>query len=124
MDEAWAILTRRYGGDVRNPTAEELAIAIEELYVEDLLGSTEADYEEHGAASLRYGFDDGPMYVLEVSRGGAVTLEEWADQDYQAALSPPRSIESVPPGRAMELWRWLAEGAIDKVRHQPWSVSE
>jgi hypothetical protein len=124
MDEPWLILSRRYGGDVRNPTAGELALAIEEQYVENLPGMTEADYEEHGAASLRYGFDDGPMYVLEVSRGGAVTLEEWADQDYQTALSPRRSMASVPAGRALELWRWLAEGAIDKVRHEPWSVSE
>jgi hypothetical protein len=124
MDEPWVILTRRYGGDVRGPTAEELARAIEELYVEDLPGMTEADYEEHGAAFLRYGFDDGPMYLLEVSRGGMVTLEEWADQNYQTPLSPPRLMASVPPRRALELWRWLAEGAIDKVHRQPWSVSE
>lgn len=124
MDEPWVILTRRYGGEVRNPTAEELARAIEELYVENLPGMTEVDYEEHGAASLRYGFDDGPMYVLEVSRGGVVALEEWADQDYQTPLSPPRLMASVPPARALELWRWLAKGAIDRVRCQHWSVSE
>ena len=31
---------------------------------------TEANHEEHGTAFLRYGFDDGPMYVLEVARWG------------------------------------------------------
>ena len=70
MDEPWVILTRRYGGDVRNPTAEELALAIEELYVEDLQGMTEADYEEHGAAFLRNGFDDGPCTCSKSTQVG------------------------------------------------------
>jgi hypothetical protein len=79
--EPWVILTARYGSDTSAPTNADLARAIEELYVEDLPGMTEAHYEEHGAAWIRHGFDDGPMYVLEVTRTGIVRFEEWADQD-------------------------------------------
>src|SRR5262249_45055584 len=54
-------------------------------------GMTAADYAEHGAASLRYGFDDGPMYVIEVDRLGRVRFEEWADQDYENELTETHS---------------------------------
>lgn len=120
MSQAWVILTRRYGGDTSSPTAADLASAIAELYHEDQPGLTEDDYAEHGAASLRYGYDDGPMYVLEVSRLHEVTLEEWADQDYEEELAPPRTLRNVSQEQATQLWSWLAAGQIDRVRSQPW----
>jgi len=120
MSQPWVILARRYGGDTRSPTVAQLAEAIAELYHETLPGMTEGDYAEHGAASLRYGYDDGPMYVLEVNRLREVTLEEWADQDYEQELGPPRRMREVSEGQALQLWSWLAEGQIDRVRLQPW----
>jgi hypothetical protein len=120
MGEPWVILTRRYGSDTRSPTAVQLAEAIAELYHETLPGMTEGDYAEHGAASLRRGYDDGPMYVLEVSRLCEVRLEEWADQDFEQELGPPRMMHDVPEDRALQLLNWLAEGQIDRVRSQPW----
>jgi hypothetical protein len=120
MGQPWVILTRRYGGDTRSPTVAQLAEAIAELYHEVLPGMTEGDYAEHGAASLRCGYDYGPMYVLEVNRLSEVTLEEWADQDYERALSPPRRMSEVPEDQAIQLWTWLAEGRLDRVRSQPW----
>ena len=116
MATAWVILECRYGTSVRNPTAPELAAAIAELYHEDLPGMTQADYEEHGAASLRYGFDDGPMFVISVTRGGVVTFEEWADQDYEQELHPPRVSKSFSEQQALELWKCLGRGEIDVVR--------
>lgn len=120
MSQPWVILTRRYGGDARGPTVAQLVEAIVELYHETLPGMTESDYAEHGAASLRYGHDDGPMYVLEISRLRTVTFEEWADQDYEQEMAPPGRLREVPQDEALRLWSWLAEGEIDRVRSQPW----
>ena len=120
MSQPWVILTRRYGGDTRSPTIAQLAEAVAELYQETLPGMTEGDYAEHGAASLRYSYDDGPMYVLEVNRLCEVTLGEWADQDYEQELGPPRTMREVSEDQALRLWSWLAEGQIDRVRSQPW----
>ena len=120
MSQPWVILSRRYGGDTRSPTVAQLAEAIAELYHETLPSMTEGDYAEHGAASLRFGHDDGPMYVLEVSRFREITLEEWADQDYEQELVPPRRMHEVPKDQALRLWSWLAEGQIERVRSQPW----
>jgi hypothetical protein len=120
MSEPWVILTRRHGGETPNTTAAQLTAAIAELYHENLPGMTEGDYSEHGAASLRYGYDDGPMFVLEVSRLREVTLEEWADQDYEMALAPPRTIRAVLEDQALRLWVWLAQGEISRVRAEPW----
>ena len=119
MSEPWTILLRRYGEETRDPTAAQLADAVADVYHEKLPGMTEGDYAEHGAASLRHGYDDGPMYVLEVSRLREVTREEWADQDYEQALAPVRTMREVPEGQALRLWSWLATGQIDRVRSQP-----
>lgn len=120
MSESWVILTRRYSGDTRSPTIAQLAEAVAELYHETLPGMTEADYAEHGAASLRFGYDDGPMYILEVSRLREVRLEEWANQEFEQKLSPQRTMHDVPEDQALRLWSWLAGGRIDRVRSQPW----
>lgn len=116
MSKPWVILNRRYGEDIRDPSPEQLADAIRELYVEDLSGMTEADYEEHGAGSLRFGSDDGPMYVLEATRGGILRFEQWADQDYEVQLSPTRTMTSAPQALATELFVQLASGDIAAVR--------
>jgi hypothetical protein len=97
------------------PSPSELNNAVTELFHEDAPDMTEADYAEHGVAHLRYGFDDGPMYVLEVSRTGKATLEEWADQDFEQELRPARTI-SVTAQQAVDLWRLLTDGKIDAVR--------
>lgn len=120
MSEPWVILTRRYGADTRSPTLAQLAEAIAELYHEMLPDMNLGDYAEHGTASLRYGYDEGPMYVLEVNRLHEVTLEEWADQDYEQRIAPRRIRREVPQKQAVRLWNWLAEGQIDRVRQQPW----
>jgi hypothetical protein len=120
MSEPWVILMRRYGGDTRSPTVAQLVEAVAELYHETLPGMTAGDCAEHGAASLRSGYDDGPMYVMEVSRLREVRLEEWADQDFEQELAPPRTMHDVHEDQALQLWSWLAEGRIDRVRSQPW----
>jgi hypothetical protein len=119
-NEPWVILTRRYGGDTRSPSPAQLTDGVAELYHENIRGMTEGSYAEHGAASLRFGYDDGPMYVLEISRFREVRLEEWADQDYEQELAPPRRMREVPEEHAVQLWNWLATGQIDRLRSQSW----
>src|SRR6185369_14947683 len=118
--EPWVILDSRYGAATSNPTLDELTHAIEELYVENLPGMSPGDYQEHGAASVRYGHDGGPMYVLEVSRLGTVAFEEWADQDFETPLSPRKELSSVPKRHALQLWVWLAGGELESIRNQNW----
>jgi hypothetical protein len=75
MSNPWCYLRCRYGGDTGAPTRGEISAAVKELYEESLPGMTEGDYEEHGSASLRYGYDEGPMYVLEITRHGNARWE-------------------------------------------------
>jgi hypothetical protein len=109
-------LLRRYGEEKGMPTYDEISAAVEELYEENLPGMSEHDYEEHGAGSLRYGFDEGPMYVLEITRHGTARLEEWADQDYETELCPMREVKALPQEKAVLLWKHLAAGEIESVR--------
>jgi hypothetical protein len=116
MTEPWLYLLHRYGNETSSPTTADLAETIREIYHEDLPGMTEGDYEEHGAASLRFGYDEGPMFVLEFTRGGIARFEEWADQDYETEICPPKELSSLSENTSLELWVALAQGDISKVR--------
>lgn len=120
VNQAWLVLTKRYGGDVRSPTEKQLASALHEVYVEEVAERNGNDASDHGSAVLRFGYDDGLMYVLEVMCGGTVTFEEWADQDCEIELAPPRHMTAVPKEQALQLWQWLAHRQVAKIRSQPW----
>ncbi|MFC0682909.1 hypothetical protein ACFFGH_34205 [Lysobacter korlensis] len=115
MSEPRRYLQKRYGESIAAPSESELGDAVMELFNENLPGITDADYAEHGAAHLRYGFDEGPMFVVEVARTGEATLEEWSDQDYEEKICPSKTI-SVTAQQALDLWLLLAAGRIDEVR--------
>ena len=51
--------------------------------------------------SVAAGYDDGPMCVLEINRLREVRLEEWADQDFEQELAPPRTMYDVSEDRAV-----------------------
>jgi hypothetical protein len=112
---SWLILSPRYGGDVRNPSREDLERAIAELFEEQLPGVGASDYAERGAAALRYGFEGGPMYVVEVDRRGNARLEEWADADRERESAAPRA-RHVTADQALRLWALLAAGDVDEIR--------
>lgn len=116
MSKPWCYLLYRYGNETGAPTRDEISAAVKELYEESSPSMTEGDYEEHGAASLRYGYDEGPMFVLEITRHGTAIWEEWADQDYKVELCPEKEVKSLPQEKAVLLWEQLAEGKIDLVR--------
>ena len=121
MSEPWVTLTRRYGSMEGSPTPEQLAEAIAELYHEDHPDMKEADYEEHGVASLAYASgDEGPMFTLEISRRQTILFEQWADTDYESELAPAGELLNISEAHARELWTWLAQGQLALVQAQPW----
>ena len=120
MKQAWIILTTRNGEDIRSPTEKQLADALNELYVDHSHEPGREDEFENGSASLRFGYDDGLMYVIEVMCSGTVTFEEWSDQDYEIELAPPQKMRDVTKTNAMELWQLLFHRQVAKIRSQPW----
>jgi hypothetical protein len=112
----WVILTSRYGGDIREPTVDQLRRALADVYQENDPSMTEGDYAEHPNAWLRYGFDDGPMYVLSVYRSGSVYFSQWADPDYENELEPELERVNVSERDACRLWELLAAGKIDEIK--------
>jgi hypothetical protein len=110
----WVILTTRYGSDKSMPSEADLARAVDELFVENVESMREPDDAEHPNAWLRYGFDDGPVYVIDARGNGTVTFEKWGDQDDDELLSSYR-VYGVDKPRLLSLWKWLASGQVAKI---------
>jgi len=113
MTQAWVILTRPDGRDVAAPTEAQLAAALAELYGGD------CDETAPPSAVLRFGYDDGLMYQMEVAHGGAIRFEEWSDRDCEIALASPRCM-SAGQEDALQLWKWLAQRQVARIRDQDW----
>jgi hypothetical protein len=102
MSEPWSYHLFRYGDEISAPSVEQVRAAVSELYHENIPGMAEGD-DEHGAASLRYGYDDGPMYVLEITRHGVARwggmggpgLQRRNLPDQRAAIHSSGSIDPV-----------------------------
>lgn len=108
MTQAWLELTRADGREVAAPSEAQMAAALAEVY-----GGP-------GSAVLRFGYDDGLMYEMEVSSGGAVRFAEWSDRDCEIALADPRTMQALPQADALQLWRLMARRQVAKIRSQPW----
>jgi hypothetical protein len=76
---------------------------------------TESDYAEHPNAWLRYGFDEGPVLVIDVYRKGTVIFSKYADQDDVEPLTE-YTMQNVERESLLSLWKWLANGEIEKIR--------
>lgn len=116
MTQAWVVLTRPDGRDVQAPSEAQMADALAEVYS----GKTATPDGEPGSAVLRFGYDDGLMYEMEVSCGGAVRFAEWSDRDCELALADPRVMTALPQDAALQLWRLLAQRQVARIRSQPW----
>ncbi|OYO25826.1 hypothetical protein [Janthinobacterium sp. PC23-8] len=116
MTQAWFILTRPDGRDISAPTPSQLAEALDQVYCNGGIGA------DGGPASavLRFGYDDGLMYQVEVASGGVVTFEEWSDRDCEIALASPRRMTALRQDDALQLWQWLAQRQVAKIRAQSW----
>lgn len=116
MTQAWVMLTRPDGRDVTAPTAAQLTAALADVYGGKVVGPDGSPC----SATLRFGYDDGLMYQLEVTSGGEVRFEEWSDRDCEIALATPRRMAALPQADALQLWHWLAQRQVAKIRDQPW----
>ncbi|MEV4782585.1 hypothetical protein [Burkholderia sp. LMU1-1-1.1] len=108
MTQAWLVLTLADGREVVAPSEAQMAAALDEVY-----GAP-------GSAVLRFGYDDGLMYEMEVSSGGAVRFAEWSDRDCEIALADPRTMTALAQADALQLWRLMARRQVAKIRSQPW----
>jgi hypothetical protein len=120
MTQAWVVLTRPDGRDVTAPSEAQMAAALAEVYS----GRTPAADGGPGSAVLRFGYDDGLMYEVEVSSGGAIRFAEWSDRDRELALASPRTMSALAQADALQLWRLLAQRQVARLRDQPWSDGE
>ncbi len=116
MTQAWLVLTRPDGRDVSAPSEAQLAAALADVYG----GTTLTADGAPGSAVLRFGYDDGLMYEMEVSSGGAVRFAEWSDRDCEIALASPRTMTVNKQADALQLWRLMAQRQVAKIRSQPW----
>lgn len=116
MTQAWLELTRADGREVAAPSEAQLTAALAEVYGGKVAGP------DGGPASavLRFGYDDGLMYEMEVSGGGAVRFAEWSDRDRELALADPRLMKALPQAAALQLWRLMARRQVAQIRGQPW----
>ncbi|MTV40885.1 hypothetical protein [Duganella radicis] len=116
MTQAWLVLTRPDGRDVTAPSEAQMAAALADVYDGKVLAADGGP----GSAVLRFGYDDGLMYEMEVSGGGAVRFAEWSDRDCEIALAAPRTMTVARPADALQLWRLMAQRQVAKIRNQPW----
>ncbi|MBV7536507.1 hypothetical protein KW842_12095 [Duganella sp. sic0402] len=116
MTQAWLVLTRPDGRDVAAPSEAQMAAALADVYS----GKTNGPEGGPGSAVLRFGYDDGLMYEMEVASGGAVRFAEWSDRDCEIALASPRTMTVAAQADALQLWRLMAQRQVAKIRSQPW----
>ena len=115
MAHAWVVLTSLDGRDTPTPTDEQLAAALADVYA-----APAGRPDREGSATLRFGYDDGLMYVAEVSTAGDVSFEEWSDRDCEMALAAPRRMQATC-AQALQLWCWLAHRQVSPIRELAWN---
>lgn len=119
MTQAWVVLSRPDRRDIPAPTEAQLVAALADVYDGKVSGPDGAP----GSATLKFGYDDGLMYQVEVGQGGAVRYEEWSDRDCEIALASPRHM-SCSRDDALQLWKWLAQRQVAKIRSQNWQSDD
>ena len=115
MTQAWVVLSRPDRRDVSAPTEAQLVAALSDVYGGKIHGPDGIP----GSATLKFGYDDGLMYQVEVGQDGAVRYEEWSDRDCEIALATPRHM-SCKQEDALQIWKWLAMRQVAKIRNQAW----
>lgn len=116
MTQAWVTLTSVDGRSIAAPTEQQLAATLAELYTRPKRGAPDP---EPASAALRFGYDDGLMYVAEVSSTGELRFEEWSDSDCELALATPRRMKA-SQAQAREVWAMMARRQVSKIRDLAW----
>lgn len=115
MAHAWVVLTSLDGRDTADPTDAQLAAALAEVYAP----RAKPLDRDSASATLRFGYDDGLMYVAEVNSAGDIRFEEWSDRDCELALAAPRRMRA-SQDQALQLWCWLAHRQVSRIRELGW----
>lgn len=116
MTQAWLTLTSADGQHIAAPTDQQLAAALNQVYA---LARKHHGGDEPATAALRFGYDDGLMYVAEVSSTGELCFEEWSDRDCELALAAPRRMRG-DQAKAQELWALMARRQVSRIRELNW----
>jgi hypothetical protein len=116
MTQAWVTLTGVDGREIAAPTEAQLAATLAALYGARKKG---AAAPEPASAALRFGYDDGLMYVAELSSSGELSFEEWSDRDCEIALAAPRRMHA-SLAQAREVWGMMARRQVSRIRDLPW----
>ncbi|SHH07205.1 hypothetical protein [Massilia sp. CF038] len=114
MTQAWVTLTGVDGRDLAAPSEAQLAAVLAQLYARRPRPDTEP-----ASAALRFGYDDGLMYVAEISSDGKLRFEEWSDRDCELALAAPRQMRA-SLAQAREVWAMMARRQVSRIRELPW----
>ena len=118
MTNAWVTLTGPDGREHASPTEQQMAEVLADLYAAPNKKAASAPAEPRSAA-LRFGYDDGLMYVAEISSSGQASFEEWSDRDCELALASPRRM-AANRTQAQQLWSLLAARQVSKIRALDW----
>lgn len=119
MPTAWCTLTTRFGSTSASPSGVALRRALEELFNDKVPGLTPDDFAEHPSAWLEYGFESGARYVLEVDRRGRVVFSTFAGRE-DSEPAEEYELSGIAPEEIEELWGWLSDGDVTRVRALPW----
>ena len=116
MTQAWVTLTGVDGCEIVSPSDQLLAATLSDLYQGPKTGSAPP---EPFSAVLRFGYDDGLMYVAEISNAGTLSFEEWSDSDCELALAVPRRMQGSKE-QAQQLWSMMSRRQVSKIRELAW----
>lgn len=116
MTQAWVTLTGVDGREIATPTEAQLAAALNTVYAGRKKAAPET---EPASATLRFGYDDGLMYVADISSSGELSFEEWSDRDCEIALAAPRRMQA-SLAQAREVWAMMARRQVSRIRELPW----
>lgn len=114
MTQAWCTLTTIDGRVITAPTAAQLSGALAAVY-----SHGKNKQAEHASAALRFGYDDGLMYVAEAGSDGQLSFEEWSDRDCELALAPMRTMQASKK-QALEVWEMMCRRQVSKIRELDW----
>jgi hypothetical protein len=116
MTQAWVTLIGVDGREIAAPSEAQLAATLTALYAARKKSIPEA---EPASATLRFGYDDGLMYVADISSTGKLSFEEWSDRDCEIALAAPRHMQA-SLAQAREVWAMMARRQVSRIRDLPW----
>lgn len=116
MTQVWVTLTLADGREIASPSDQQLATALTELYRQSMPGASPADL---ACAVVRFGYDDGLMYVAEVNSAGDISFEEWSDSDCELALAAPRRMKASQE-QAQAVWLMMSRRQVSKIRALAW----